>query len=233
MRRNFFLLIAAWMMLSLGFVSCAEDTEVADPYADWQARNDHFLDSIVDVARRNADGKWRIYRNYKVQNDDSSIEGGIGGASVTNPYETPASEKDSVYMKAIEGPDVDGIAPLYTDSVYVYYRGSLINGTVFNETYQGELNTEIHTPVVFALQGSDGYGNLVDGLTNGWVTALQQMKEGERVMLYIPAELAYGDSGQDIIPGHSVLIFDIKLEKVVHPKGPDDRSRISEQAEEK
>ena len=216
MKRNTFLLIAFLVTLSSGFVSCAEDTEVVDPYADWQGRNEHFLDSIVDVARTNADRKWKIYRNYKVQTDNSLM----GGGTITNPYETPADETDSVYIKVItEG---NGQTPLYTDSVSVYYRGSLINGEVFDQNFQGDLDTEIHTPTTFALQSS-GY----DGLVNGWVTALQHMKEGEHVMLYIPSDLGYGASGQGDIRGHSVLIFEMLLEKVIHPKGIEARSRAA------
>lgn len=211
MKRNIFLLIAAWMTLSLGFVSCAEDTEVADPYANWQARNEHFLDSIVDVARTSTDEKWEIYRNYKVKTENSAI---------TNPYDKVPDETDSVYIKVLK--PGSGQTPLYTDSVSVYYRGSLINGEVFDQNFQGDLNTDIHTPTTFALQSS-GY----DGLVNGWVTALQYMKEGDHVMLYIPSDLGYGDSSQDAIPGHSVLIFEMLLEKVIHPKGIKDKSRAT------
>lgn len=224
MKKNIFLLIAAFTILSLGFTSCAEDTEAVDPYADWQGRNEHYLDSIVDVARTNADGSWEIYRNYKVQTDNSTAGGGIDGTSITNPYETPADETDSVYVRVIKAGD--GITPLYTDSVTVYYRGSLINGTVFDQNFQGELDTDVHTPTTFALQSS-GY----DGLVNGWITALQHMQEGEHVMLYIPSDLAYGASGRENVPGHSVLIFEMLLEKVIHPKGIEDRSRVASQQE--
>ena len=37
-------------VLTIGFSSCAKDTEVADPYANWKERNEHFIDSIADVA---------------------------------------------------------------------------------------------------------------------------------------------------------------------------------------
>lgn len=220
MKKNIFLLFPCLMVFLAGLMSCAEDTEVVDPYADWQARNEHYLDSIVSVARANVDGDWKIYRNYKVSNDNSSLEGGV----TSNPYETPANEMDSVYMRIIEPANPDGIVPLFTDSVYAYYRGSLINGTVFDSCYEGELNTEIYSPIAFTLSG----------VINGWTTALQQMKEGERVMLYIPSDLGYGDNGNSDggIPGHSVLIFDLKLEKVVHPKGPDDRSRAADTEEQ-
>ena len=85
MNKNLFWLIALLFTLSFGFMSCAEDTAVEDPYANWQVRNEHYIDSIADVARANVDGKWEIYRNYKIANADMTP--GLGGTVVTNPYE--------------------------------------------------------------------------------------------------------------------------------------------------
>lgn len=213
MNKNLFWLIALSFALSFGFTSCAEDTTVEDPYANWEVRNDRYLDSIADVARTHP-GEWEIYRNYKIAN--GSTTPGLGGSSVsTNPYETPANVNDSVYMKILE--PGTGITPLFTDSVSVYYRGKLINGTVFDQNYMGDLNPEVHVPTHFAMQASQTSGG--DGLIVGWITALQHMKEGQRVELYIPADLAYGSTDRSSIPANSMLIFDLKLEKVIHPKG--------------
>lgn len=213
MNKNLFWLIALSFALSFGFTSCAEDTTVEDPYANWEVRNDRYLDSIADVARTHP-GEWEIYRNYKIA--DGSTTPGLGGSSVsTNPSETPPSANDSVYMKILE--PGTGITPLFTDSVSVYYRGKLINGTVFDQNYTGDLNPEVHVPTHFAMQASQTSGG--DGLIVGWMTALQHMKEGQRVELYIPADLAYGSTDRSSIPANSMLIFDLKLEKVIHPKG--------------
>ena len=221
MNKNLFWLIALLFTLSFGFMSCAEDTTVEDPYANWDDRNVRYLDSIADVARANEIpelnevGKWVIKCNYKISNE-SSLNPGLGGSSVsTNPFETPPSVNDSVYMKVLEvGEGSNRISPLYTDTVSVYYRGKLINGTVFDQNYTGDLDTEVHVPTHFELQA-----NQTDGLIVGWITALQYMKEGDRVELYIPAALGYGTQGQSSIPANSVLIFDLKLEKVIHPDG--------------
>lgn len=213
MNKNLFWLIALSFALSFGFVSCAEDTTVEDPYANWDVRNTRYLDSIADVARMHP-GEWEIYCNYKIASESTTP--GLGGGSVTtNPYETPASANDSVYMKILEAGT--GATPLFTDSVSVYYRGKLINGTVFDQNYTGDLNPEVHVPTHFALQASQTNGG--DGLIVGWITALQHMKEGQRVELYIPAGLAYGSQSQTSIPANSMLIFDLKLEQVIHPKG--------------
>lgn len=221
MNKNLFWLIALLFTLSSGFMSCAEDTAVEDPYANWDDRNVRYLDSIADVARANEIpelnevGKWVIKRNYKISNG-SSLNPGLGGSSVsTNPFETPPSVNDSVYMKVLEvGEGSNRISPLYTDTVSVYYRGELINGTVFDQNYTGDLNTEVHVPTHFALQADQ-----TDGLIVGWITALQYMKEGDRVELYIPSALGYGTQSQSSIPANSVLKFDLKLEKVIHPDG--------------
>lgn len=221
MNKNLFWLIALLFTLSFGFMSCAEDTTVEDPYANWDDRNVRYLDSIADVARANEIpelnevGKWVIKCNYKISNE-SSLNPGLGGSSVsTNPFETPPSVNDSVYMKVLEvGEGSNRISPLYTDTVSVYYRGELINGTVFDQNYSGDLDTEVHVPTHFALQADQ-----TDGLIVGWITALQYMKEGDRVELYIPAALGYVPQSQSSIPANSVLKFDLKLEKVIHPDG--------------
>lgn len=221
MNKNLFWLIALLFTLSFGFMSCAEDTAVEDPYANWEDRNVRYLDSIADVARANEIPelneveKWVIKCNYKISNE-SSLNPGLGGSSVSsNPFETPPSVNDSVYMKVLEvGEGSNRISPLYTDTVSVYYRGELINGTVFDQNYSGDLDTEVHVPTHFALQADQ-----TDGLIVGWITALQYMKEGDRVELYIPSALRYGTQSQSSIPANSVLKFDLKLEKVIHPDG--------------
>lgn len=221
MNKNLFWLIALLFTLSFGFISCAEDTTVEDPYANWDDRNVRYLDSIADVARANEIpelnevGKWVIKCNYKISNE-SSLNPGLGGSSVSsNPFETPPSVNDSVYMKVLEvGEGSNRISPLYTDTVSVYYRGELINGTVFDQNYSGDLDTEVHVPTHFALQADQ-----TDGLIVGWITALQYMKEGDRVELYIPSALGYVPQSQSSIPANSVLKFDLKLEKVIHPDG--------------
>lgn len=209
MNKNLFWLIALLFTLSFGFMSCAEDTAVEDPYANWDDRNVRYLDSIADVARANVDGKWEIYRNYKFANESTT----------PGVWEESPSVNDSVYMKILEVGEINGISPLFTDTVSVYYRGKLINGTVFDENYVGTLNSEVNVPTHFALQAKQSDGVFDDGLIVGWITALQWMKEGQRVELYIPANLGYGDQSQSSIPANSVLIFDLKLEKVIHPDG--------------
>jgi FKBP-type peptidyl-prolyl cis-trans isomerase len=97
------------------------------------------------------------------------------------------------YMVIEQG---DGPQPTTTDRVKVHYRGTLIDGTVFDSSYdRGE-------PVVFP----------VDGVIKGWTEALLLMKVGSKYKLFIPSELAYDQrgAGHQIGP-NQVLIFEVEL----------------------
>ena len=82
------------------------------------------------------------------------------------------------------------------DTVTVNYRGTLVDGTQFDSSYdRGE-------PATFPLTG----------VIPGWTEALQLMKKGSKWMLYIPPDLAYGDRGAgNRIPPNSTLIFEVEL----------------------
>ena len=89
-----------------------------------------------------------------------------------------------------------GDSPGPADVATVHYRGTLIDGTQFDSSYdRGQ-------PASFP----------VGGVIAGWSEALQLMKPGAKWQLFIPAELAYGErgAGQDIGP-NSTLLFDVEL----------------------
>jgi FKBP-type peptidyl-prolyl cis-trans isomerase FklB len=93
-----------------------------------------------------------------------------------------------------------GKSPLDTDVVRCHYRGKLINGTVFDSSY------ERGQPAEFAL----------NGVISGWTEGLQLMKEGGKYELYIPSELAYGEQGAgQVIGPNETLIFEIELIEVI------------------
>lgn len=92
-----------------------------------------------------------------------------------------------------------GKSPKATDSVVTNYRGTLIDGTEFDSSYQRK------TPATFK----------VNGVIKGWTEALQLMKEGGKWQLFVPSELAYGErgAGPNIGP-NAVLVFEIELVSV-------------------
>lgn len=91
-----------------------------------------------------------------------------------------------------------GASPAETSSVTVHYRGRLINGLVFDESYTR------NEPSNFRL----------NQVIRGWTEGLQLMKEGSKFEFYIPYNLAYGEQpvGQFIPPG-STLIFEVEMIK--------------------
>jgi FKBP-type peptidyl-prolyl cis-trans isomerase FkpA len=89
-----------------------------------------------------------------------------------------------------------GATPKTTDTVKVHYKGTLIDGTTFDSSYdRGE-------PITFA----------VTGVIAGWTEGLQLMKVGGKYKLYVPSDLAYGPRGAgEKIGPNSTLIFEIEL----------------------
>lgn len=208
MNKNILYLLGIFFSLSIGITSCSKDTQVADPYSDWAVRNDAYIDSIASICANPPAGEnWLRILNYKIQTEASE---GLGYQTYT------PGKNDYVYMKLFPQDNIEplGISPLSTDTVSVHYRGKLINGTVFDQSFSGNWNADVSVPRSFA----------VSGVITGRTTALMQMKEGQHVELYIPAGLGYGSVDRDEIPAYSALVFDVRLEKVIHPKGPDDRS---------
>lgn len=192
MKKSVLWLMSVLFLLTLIITSCEENDGLVNPYGNWKERNQHFIDSIADVAYANPD-EWKIIHTYQFP----------------EPTDPLASKfvKDYVYCKVLESGD--GISPFYTDTVSANYRGQLIpllEGTVvtFDQSYQGELNKDVAIPRSFAL----------NGVIPGWTTALQHMREGDYWKVYIPSELGYGLVGSDNIPGYSTLCFDIHLVKV-------------------
>ena len=89
----------------------------------------------------------------------------------------------------------EGAKPSREDSVRTHYHGTLIDGSVFDSSY------ERGQPAEFP----------VGGVIAGWTEALQLMGTGSKWRLYVPSELAYGAHGVGSIPPHSVLVFDVEL----------------------
>lgn len=95
-----------------------------------------------------------------------------------------------------------GPAPLATDTVQVHYKGSLLNGVVFDSSYDNE------EPVEFSLS------DVIDG----WAEGIQLIGVGGTYELFIPSDLAYGTEGVgSLIPPYSTLIFEVKLLAIVEP----------------
>ena len=96
----------------------------------------------------------------------------------------------------------EGEIPGAVDVVLVHYMGATIDGTVFDNTYESGRPIEIP----------------LDRVIPGWSEGLRLMKEGGRSILYVPPDLAYGESGTGgTIGPNSVLVFDVELFAIVRP----------------
>ena len=99
----------------------------------------------------------------------------------------------------------NGTPPAPSDEVTVNYKGSLLDGTVFDASERNG------GPVTFP----------VNRVIPGWTEALQLMKPGAKYQLFIPPSLAYDErSPSPEIPPGSMLLFDVELVSVKHPAAP-------------
>lgn len=95
----------------------------------------------------------------------------------------------------------NGPKPGPNSKIKVHYEGRLIDGKIFDSSYErGE-------PIEFNL----------NGVIAGWQEGLQLMSVGSIYELYIPSELGYGDRALPAIPAGSVLIFKVELLDIVQP----------------
>lgn len=192
MKKSIFWVLGLLFSVSFAVSSCEETEGVVDPYFNWEERNQLYIDSIARVAQANPD-QWKIIHTYKFNPPVNDL----------NP-----DVNDYVYCKVLEN-GTGTMKPLFTDSVTTNYRGKLIplydgSEVIFDQAYQGELNSDVAVPVGFA----------VNGVIEGWTTALMQMVEGDRWEMYIPYNMAYGAYGSGDIPGYSTLMFDVQLVKL-------------------
>ena len=112
---------------------------------------------------------------------------------------TTATEHCSGLFYKIEAAG-SGTAPDACSYVTIKYLGKLTNGTIFDQT-----------------QGANTYSNYLTSLIRGWTNGVPFIKTGGTIHLYIPPTLGYGaadqkdQNGTVVIPGNSVIIFEVQL----------------------
>ncbi len=179
------------LTLSLSLSSCGEESGTEDEYADWQVRND----AIV-----------------KVWANDPTL------TRIKSYTEDPATEGAPtyyVYVKKLETASIQipETQPLFTDTVRVAYRGRLIpsatypNGYVFDQSFIGDFDWKTSAVT------QSRCGSFVEGFT----TALMDMHVGDRWLVYIPYQMAYGAGSSTTYPAYSNMIFEIALFDCWHP----------------
>ncbi len=115
------------------------------------------------------------------------------------------TESGLLYKIVREG---EGIKPGAKDTVEVHYEGTNLDGKVFDSSYERDQT------ITFPL----------NGVIKGWTEGMQFVGEGGEIMLYIPAELAYGErgAGSDIRPNEA-LTFKVELKSVKPFVAPEEK----------
>ena len=127
--------------------------------------------------------KKEIYKQKNIQFlKDLSVKEGIQSLSCGIFYK---------FLEKGEGK----VSPTVRSIVSVHYRGTLIDGKEFDNSYKR------NCPEAFRLC------DVIDG----WQIALQQMHAGDKWEIYIPYEMGYGSKSSGPIPAYSTLIFEVEL----------------------
>ncbi len=132
---------------------------------------------------------WEKYGAAASYLDDIAVEEGV------------KAEKSGLVFKKIRGGE--GKSPTQDDVVVIELEGKLRDGKVFQEKTRGPMP--------------------MDGAIPGFTEALKKMQKGGKYKFWIPPELGYGPSdipdqqnpGQVIIPGGSVLMFEVTLDDII------------------
>ena len=209
------------LFVAMCFFSCSESEEDQSEYANWKEKNEEYFHAIYEKATTEqsvADGQWKTFLKWSL--DSSSLP------------------EDHIVVKVMNESGRTE-SPLYTDSVCLQVKGSLMptayhsNGYVFLNTYFGEKEEqEVGTPLYMQVKGdvrgwipltsvserTDAYPLVVDGLA----TALQHMHVGDRWLVYIPYQLGFGlrNVPEWGVPAYSTLVFDVTLLRIIKPAAP-------------
>lgn len=107
-------------------------------------------------------------------------------------------DKESNLFYSIDSRGSDSVSPIRDNAIIVEvkYKAYLLDGTLVYDT--GNSSTKV----------------ALDESIYGWQLALPKMNVHDKILLFLPSRLAYGEEGNDNIPPNSVLIFDLELIEV-------------------
>jgi FKBP-type peptidyl-prolyl cis-trans isomerase len=133
----------------------------------------------------------------RLQGEKNRAEGAAFLAKNAERPEIEVTPSGLQYELLAEG---SGEKPGPGDTVLDHYRGETLDGTVFDSSYERGEPLRIPLEVVIA----------------GWSEGLRMTREGGRARLYIPSDLAYGESGAGGVVGpNEVIIFEVELLAIV------------------
>lgn len=163
---------------------------VQDAFADKSKLNDEEIEKTL----QSFEGRVKAAAEAKMKQDakDNADKGTKYRDAFAKEKGVKKAASGLLYQVDKEG---TGAVPKDSDTVVVNYKGTLVDGSEFDNSYKrGE-------PLSFRL----------DGVIPGWTEGLKQVKKGGKIKLVIPPELAYGETGVPGIPANSTLVFDVEL----------------------
>ncbi|MBV4368298.1 FKBP-type peptidyl-prolyl cis-trans isomerase [Erwinia phyllosphaerae] len=151
-------------------------------------------DQEIEQTLQAFEGRVKTAAQAKMEKDakENTEKGSAFAAKFAKEKGVKKTESGLMYQVEKEG---TGDVPKDSDTVVVNYKGTLIDGSEFDNSYtRGE-------PLSFRL----------DGVIPGWTEGLKHVKKGGKIKLVIPPQLAYGKNGVPGIPANSTLVFDVEL----------------------
>ena len=179
-----------------------------------KALQDALVDSNMQLSREEAERAFELYEEKRQEQEragESAVEQNDEPTQAERNMErSKAFLKENIAKDGVKRTSTgvqykvlrsgSGASPGASDRVKVHYRGKLIDGTVFDNSYKRE------KPATFG----------VNQVIKGWQEGLQRMKPGGKYKLFIPPRLAYGKGGAgEQIGPNQALIFTVELLEVV------------------
>jgi len=126
------------------------------------------------------------------------------------------SAKGHIMYKVIEIGDGDK-SPYFNEKVKVRYTGWFKYDWDKEDTYQDDKGNHITNKIIFDTTSKSNIARTfgVNEVVDGFSTALQHMKKGDKWEVWIPWSLGYLQSGNSSIPGYTTLVFEIELVEIV------------------
>jgi len=131
------------------------------------------------------------------QAEGSAAAASAGAAFLAKNAKDPGvvTTKSGLQYRILHSGPAGGLRPKPADEVKVNYEGKLLDGSVFDSSYD---------------RGSPAVMTVRD-LVPGWQEALQLMRPGDEWLVYLPSNLGYGANGAGPIPPNAVLVFKLEL----------------------
>jgi FKBP-type peptidyl-prolyl cis-trans isomerase len=165
---------------------------IRDAISGKPALKDEEVQAALMGLQKEVQGKMEAKQKELAQTNADASKKFLDENAKKEGVKTTASGLQYKVVKEGKGPK-----PTLKDTVEVKYKGTLVNGTEFD-------NSEKHP------QGPTA-SFPIEGIIPGWTEALQLMPVGSTWELYIPANLAYGEQAPPMIGPNQALIFTVEL----------------------